>query len=226
MNETSTSSSVSPSAEEYLLTLFRKEVGNEQIGTSKLAELFDVKAPSVTGMLRRLHKRGWVTYKRYRPPELTDLGRSIATKLIRRHRLLETYLVSHLEFDPDEVHDEVEILEHAVSDTLIDRIDEKLGHPAFDPHGEPIPDENGHSPNMNLITLSTVAEESSAVFSRMDNRDLGMKKHLTSLGLQPGTNLTRMSSGQADQLLVKAGERLLKMPEKIAQLIWVWPDTY
>lgn len=129
----------SSSAEEYLLALYRFERDGVKTGTCKLADLFGVKAPSVTGMLRRLHDRGWVNYRRYRPPQLTPIGRSMAARLIRRHRLLETFLVECLDFAPEDVHKEVQSLEHSASDNLILKISQKLGNPQFDPHGEPIP---------------------------------------------------------------------------------------
>jgi DtxR family Mn-dependent transcriptional regulator len=215
---------VSPSAEEYLLTLYRLESTNERVGSSQLAKMFGVKAPSVTGMLRRLHERGWVHYRRYRPPELTEEGRTMAVRLIRRHRLLETFLVEFLDFGWEEVHEEVQILEHAVTDRLLQRIDQKLNHPSFDPHGDPIPAPDGHLPDHKLVPLTRLEEGAEAELGRVDNRSRNLLRILGEVGAFPGTRVRRMENRPDGSLLLRVGEKELDLDRDIARLIWVKPE--
>ncbi|MBD3166307.1 metal-dependent transcriptional regulator [bacterium] len=214
---------VSPSAEEYLLTLFRLECEGEKVGTSRLAKMFEVKAPSVTGMLRRLHTRGWVHYRRYRPPELTEEGRAVAVRLIRRHRLLESFLVRFLNYGPNEVHEEVQILEHSVSERLLNRIDEALGHPAYDPHGDPIPDESGNIPDRPLVALSSLQQGKTAVLSRVDNRHSHVLNDLKELGAYPGMSVELQDMPKNGKLTIRAGEKELCIDREVADVIYVRP---
>lgn len=216
---------VSPSAEEYLLTLYRLESAGETVGSSQLAKTFGVKAPSVTGMLRRLHARGWVRYRRYKPPRLTEEGRQVAVRLIRRHRLLETFLFQELDYTWDEVHDEVAQLEHAVSDRLIERIDSKLGYPKHDPHGDPIPDREGHLPDHDMIPLIRLEPGQEAVVGRVDNRSRRVLRTLGDLGAYPGTKVRRLSKEANGRMKIRVQDRELIVDSAIAGLIWVRPDA-
>ncbi len=212
---------ISHSAEEYLLALFRFEHEGKRPGTSKLAALFGVKAPSVTGMLRRLHYRGWIRYRRYRPPELTDQGRKLAVGLIRRHRILETFLVQHLNYNLDEVHEEVQMLEHTVSDKLLEKIDEKLGHPAFGPHGDPIPDEDGNMPDKQLIPLTDLEEGGRAILSRVDHRRHKQLMGLSEIGAYPGRPISRLRDPISGKLEVSVGENTMCIDRDVARHILV-----
>ncbi len=215
---------VSSSAEEYLLTLYRLESSGERAGSSQLAKMFGVKAPSVTGMLRRLSERGWVRYQRYRPPELTEEGRRVAVYLVRRHRLLETFLVRFLDYSWDEVHEEVQQLEHTVSDSLLNHIDRKLGHPSYDPHGDPIPDEHGNMPDHKLVPLTRLEEGSQAQVGRVDNRSRHLLTVLGEIGAYPGASVTRLSGSNNGKLSVRVGRREIQIDGDVARLIWVKPD--
>lgn len=215
---------VSSSAEEYLLTLYRLESSNERAGSSQLAKMFGVKAPSVTGMLRRLSERGWVRYQRYRPPELTEEGRRVAVQLVRRHRLLETFLVRFLEYSWDEVHEEVQKLEHTVSDRLLERIDNKLGRPRYDPHGDPIPDAQGRMPDHQLVPLTRLEEGGQAEVGRVDNRSRHLLTVLGEIGAFPGTSVTRLRGPQNGKLSLRVGRREIQLDGDIARLIWVKPN--
>ena len=215
---------VSSSAEEYLLTLYRLESSNERAGSSQLAKMFGVKAPSVTGMLRRLSERGWVRYQRYRPPELTEEGRRVAVHLIRRHRLLETFLVRFLDYSWDEVHDEVEKLEHTVSERLLARIDHKLGQPSYDPHGDPIPDEHGNLPDHQLVPLTRLEEGVDGEVGRVDNRSRHLLAVIGEIGAFPGTSVTRLHGGNNGKLSVRVDRREIQIDGDVARLIWVKPN--
>ncbi|MCB2211176.1 metal-dependent transcriptional regulator [bacterium] len=215
---------VSSSAEEYLLTLYRLESSGERAGSSQLAKMFGVKAPSVTGMLRRLSERGWVRYQRYRPPELTEEGRRVAVYLVRRHRLLETFLVRFLDYSWEEVHEEVQQLEHTVSDSLLNHIDRKLGHPNYDPHGDPIPDEHGNMPEHKLVPLTRLEEGSQAEVGRVDNRSRHLLTVLGEIGAFPGANVTRLAGTSNGKLSVRVGRREIQIDGDVARLIWVKPN--
>ena len=111
--------------------------------TKDISGQLSVSPASVTSMLGRLQEMGLVRYERYRGASLTELGRSEALRLVRRHRLIETFLLEHLGYDWQEVHEEAERLEHAVSDGFTERLATFLGHPEQDPHGDPIPTSEG-----------------------------------------------------------------------------------
>jgi DtxR family Mn-dependent transcriptional regulator len=131
--------------ENYVKNIYRicTRQGNEPASTGKLAEVLEVSPGTVTSMLKTLKDAGLAEYKPYEGVRLTESGRSLALRVLRRHRLIELFLARTLDLTWDEVHDEAENMEHAVSDLLVDRIDEFLGFPAADPHGDPIPKSDG-----------------------------------------------------------------------------------
>lgn len=131
-------------AQDYLKEMWgHEEAGGEGISVNDLAALMGVVASTASENVARLTAQGLVTHEPYRKVHFTEEGRRIAVGMVRRHRLIETYLHDRLGFEWDEVHEEAEILEHAVSDRLLAHIDEALGKPARDPHGDPIPDADG-----------------------------------------------------------------------------------
>jgi len=136
----------SEAVENYLTAILRLEEAGEVASTSLLAARLQVARPSVTGMLKRLGDAGLVDHEPYRGARLTARGRRSARAVIRRHRLVESFLVGTLGMDPDAVHDEAHRLEHALSDEVVDRLDAWLGHPEHDPHGQPIPRGPGGRP--------------------------------------------------------------------------------
>ncbi|GBE30566.1 iron-dependent repressor IdeR [bacterium BMS3Bbin04] len=205
------------------MTLHRLESSRERIGTSQLARMFNVKAPSVTGMLHRLGERGWIRYRRYRPPELTTEGRQIAVYLIRSHRLLETFLVKFLDYSLDDVHEEVRKLEHSISDGLLMRIDQKLDHPSYDLRGDPIPGINGQMPDHKLIPLTHLEEGSTAKMGGSDSRIRHLMTVLNSIGADPGSTVTRLPGSTNKMLAIRIGQREVEIDDDLARLIWVNP---
>ena len=134
-------------AQDYLKIIWTtQEWSHEKVSTKLLAERLGVSASTASESIRKLADQGLVHHEKYGAVTLTDRGRHAALGVVRRHRLLETFLVSELGYGWDEVHDEAEILEHAVSDLMLDRIDAKLGYPTRDPHGDPIPAADGQVP--------------------------------------------------------------------------------
>ncbi|RAE81292.1 hypothetical protein DN545_42110, partial [Burkholderia multivorans] len=124
-------------AQAIMAALLHDVMEDQGVTKSELAQRFGTTKANVTEVLKRLDELGLIHRVPYRPPELTAAGETIAVSMVRRHRLIETFLVESLGYSWDEIHDEAESLEHAASDLLIDRIDEFLGHPAADPHGDP-----------------------------------------------------------------------------------------
>lgn len=132
--------------EDYLKCIHGEELrggAGEPVSTGRIASLMEVAPGTVTAMMKTLTESGLVTYEPYMGVRLTDSGRALAMHVLRRHRLVEQFLVQIMGMDWTEVHQEAEVLEHAVSERLIERIDEMLGRPAVDPHGDPIPTAGG-----------------------------------------------------------------------------------
>ena len=174
------------STEDYLKTIYELELANGQAQTSAIAEALDVAPPSVSGMVKRLSDAGLLAHAPYRGVQLTPAGRQAALRIVRRHRVLETYLTSKLGYDWDSVHEEAELLEHAVSDGLIERMAMALGNPQQDPHGAPIPSRDGEIAETDTIPLTEVAVGEVAELRMVRDRDPEMLRYLTSLGLRPG----------------------------------------
>jgi len=133
--------SLTPSVEDYIKAIYRLTAANRPATTGEIASLLKVSSASVSGMVKRLSENGLLEHVPYKGTKLTPAGRQAALHMVRSHRLIESYLVEFLGHSGDTVHEEAERLEHAVSDTLVERMAAALGHPTVDPHGAPIPDE-------------------------------------------------------------------------------------
>ncbi len=144
--------------ENYLKALFRltQENSDEEAGTNELAANLGVKPATATDMLKRLKEKKLIDYEKYGKITLTNTGKKSALKIIRKHRLWETFLYEKLDFSWDEVHEVAEQLEHIQSEKLLVQLDKFLGFPQFDPHGDPIPDKNGKMPLLKAMLLSEV----------------------------------------------------------------------
>lgn len=130
----------SRSVEDYLKAIYSFGETGQSAGTTKLAQALGIQPASVSGMIRRLTQEGLVEREPYRGIRLTERGGQVARGVVRRHRVIEAYLVQELDFPSNEVHEEAERLEHAASDRLVERMAAALGHPREDPHGRPIPE--------------------------------------------------------------------------------------
>ena len=132
------------SEENYLKSIYHlTAVSETEVSTNAIAEMMETKASSVTDMLKKLAEKEFVNYKKYQGVSLTNKGKLAAKMIVRKHRLWEVFLVEKLDFSWDEVHDIAEQLEHIKSEKLINKLDDFLGNPTEDPHGDPIPDANG-----------------------------------------------------------------------------------
>lgn len=183
-------SELSESAQNHLKVIWSlQEWSNEPVTTSTIAARAGLRQSTVSGAVSKLADRGLVEHEPYGAVRLTARGRRMALTMVRRHRLIETFLVSTLGYGWDEVHDEAERLEHAVSDLLVDRIDALLGHPGRDPHGDPIPDADGvvHLPDAILLTD---ADAGLWRVERISDEDPDLLRHFTAHGLDVGVELT------------------------------------
>lgn len=179
---------VTPAVEDYLKAVWQLTTTGRAATTGALAERLAVSPPSVSAMLRRLEGGGLV-HRSAEGVALTDAGTCEALRVVRRHRLLETFLVDVVGLPWDEVHAEAEALEHAVSPRLEARIDALLGHPTRDPHGDPIPPREGPHDERWADPLLGVGEGRRFLVERVSDRDAGALRYLDGLGIRPGVEL-------------------------------------
>lgn len=178
----------SSSVGDYVKALW--EISGAGVASTKdIAERLSVSPASVTGMLKRLREMGLVEYERYHGASLTEAGCVEALRLVRRHRLIETFLTEHLGYSWQDVHEEAESLEHAVSDGFTERLAVLLGHPTHDPHGDPIPAADGSLARDDSWPLSEAKPHQRVSISRVSNEDGPMLTYLGELGLVPGRSL-------------------------------------
>ncbi|NQX35004.1 metal-dependent transcriptional regulator [Herbiconiux sp. VKM Ac-2851] len=181
------------------------------ISPSVLAGRLGVAPSSVTEMVKKLAAGGMLTHVPYGPLTLTAEGRLRAMGVVRRHRLIETWLVREMGFGWDEVHDEAEVLEHAISERLLDAIDERLGHPVQDPHGDPIPTAGGTVPSFDALLLADAPEGHEGRVVRISDRDPALLRSLAAEGIGPGTAV-RVATGPTVTLHRLEGESDAKAP--------------
>ncbi len=182
------------SEEDYLRAIYDLWKDNgDSISTTDIANFLNMKASSVTDMIQKLSEKGLVDYIKYKGVKLTSEGKSIAIGIIRKHRLWETFLVNKLNFKWDEVHELAHELEHIQSDVLIDRLDDFLGNPKFDPHGDPIPDRFGNI-NDNRMSQPLVELEAGqcGIIVGVNDTSSALLKYLDKEGMILGTTLEVM----------------------------------
>ncbi|MDT0165296.1 metal-dependent transcriptional regulator [Actinotalea sp. AC32] len=160
----------SATVEDYLKAVWSlQEWDDAPVTTTRLARRLGVGAPTVSETVQRLAERGWLVHEPYRGVTLTATGRTLAVRMVRRHRVLETWLVDALGYAWDEVHEEAEVLEHAVSDRLVDRLHRALGSPTRDPHGDPVPDADGTVHRPDAVLLADLAAGQAGRVVRVDD---------------------------------------------------------
>jgi DtxR family Mn-dependent transcriptional regulator len=176
--------------EDYLKVVFNLTERGEAASTSAIADALEVQPASVTGMVKRLAEGGLLEHLPYRGVRLTDLGSREALRVIRRHRILETYLAERLGYSWDDVHDEAERLEHAASDQLIERMANALEYPSHDPHGAPIPTSAGEIEATDFATLADAQKGEALTIRAVQDEDAERLRYLEARGLKPGVRLS------------------------------------
>ena len=194
---------LSPNIQDYLKRIFELTRSGGNATTSQLAEALEISAASVTNMLQKLSKTTppYVIYKKHQGVALTEAGRLAALKILRRHGLIEQFLLQKLDYSWDEVHEEAEILEHSMSPLLEKRIDAALGYPKFDPHGDPIPDANLSMPEIEQTTLSSLEIGKKGRIVRVPHEDPQVLRYLGKCGLRPGAKIKLISRTPYDQTM-------------------------
>ena len=214
--------------ENYLKAILQTGIQSEVdwVSTGQLAQALKVSPGTVTSMLKTLADSGLAVYKPYEGVSLTEAGRRLALRMLRRHRLIELFLVRTLNLKWDQVHEEAEHMEHAVSDFLIDRIDESLGRPEFDPHGDPIPSADGdmRGDTGSSVPLTRCAPDTKVKIVRVMNQNPEFLRYLSDTGLGLGTvGVVNENNLEADILSLRMGERLASMGHQAAGKLLVEP---
>ena len=176
--------------ENYLKAIYHLSTGNNSVvSTNQIAEITNTKAASVTDMLKKLAEKKLINYIKYQGVTLTEAGKNAAVNIVRKHRLWEVFLVEKLGFKWDEVHDIAEELEHINSESLINRLDDFLGNPAADPHGDPIPDRSGTIHQKKLVRISDMQQDQNGTISGVSEHSSVFLKLLEKMGLTLGTKI-------------------------------------
>jgi DtxR family Mn-dependent transcriptional regulator len=200
---------VTPTIENYLKALFLLENDpKKKITTGELAKSMDVTPGSATSMIKTLADSGFVMHQLHYGVQLTDLGRDLAIHVVRRHRIVELFLVQTLGMDWSQVHEEAEKLEHVVSDEVVRRLDALLGHPTIDPHGDPIPSADGTLPHRPLTQLASCNKGDSVSIARIGNQDSAFLQFAEESGLLLGTTITITSRNDiADSITLQTDDK-------------------
>ncbi len=179
----------SVSEENYIKSIYHLQQSNESVSTNALADHLKAKPASITDMLKKLQAKGLLNYNPYKGFRLSRDGNKAALIIIRRHRLWEYFLVDQLRFSWEEVHEVAEELEHVRSKKLVDKLDAFLGFPKFDPHGDPIPDNNGKISMQQQLPLSNLPLNKQAVITSVQNQSSELLSFLSSRNIIIGTKL-------------------------------------
>ena len=191
---------ISFTEENYLKVIHRlSEATTEDISTNAVAELMQTKAASVTDMLRKLAEKGWVNYQKYQGVRLSAEGEKIALSIVRKHRLWEVFLVDKMGFNWDEVHEIAEQLEHIESDQLVNKLDEYLGFPKTDPHGDLIPNKEGILPELAYSHLSDIKTAKTCKLMGVAQDSAVFLQLLTKLNLSLGAKLDIQEVNEFDR---------------------------
>lgn len=174
----------SQSKEDYLKNIYHINEEGKKVNTGNLAAVLSVSPASVSEMVSKLSEQGWIENTPYHGFKLTKEGEKISINLIRKHRLLEVFLQQHLNYEWDEVHAEAERLEHVTSDMFINKLEEYLGFPKFDPHGDPIPDRHGKVELTNYNLLSSAEAGKDYVIAKVNDTSNEILKYLSKIGLK------------------------------------------
>lgn len=214
---------LSPAMEDYLKAILHLSRSGRSVATQALADHKNVSPASVTKMLKRLSEAALVCYERYQGVSLTDSGRQIAVEIVRHHRLLELFLIRVLGYSWDEVHEEAELLEHFISEKLEARIAEHLEHPAFDPHGAPIPTLDGDLPLHHHARLSEQELYRVYEVTQVGDSSPVVLKGLAARSILPGVSVTLLGRPLEGSFHLRVGRTELLCPPEFCVKVWTKP---
>ena len=211
------------SEENYLKAIYHLTVvSNADVSTNAIAEMIETKASSVTDMLKKLAEKNLVNYKKYQGVSLTDQGKLAAKMIVRKHRLWEVFLVEKLDFSWDEVHDIAEQLEHIKSEKLINKLDDFLGNPTEDPHGDPIPNAQGQILKIDKQLLSELIENQKGICVGVKDTSSEFLKYLDKQEIALGSKIEIIGKETFDlSLKIKVDGKNLTISNKIASNLFV-----
>jgi DtxR family Mn-dependent transcriptional regulator len=211
------------SKEDYLSAIYKHRDKDGKIKSNLIAERLDISGAAVTDMLKKLSKDGFVNYQKYKDIKLTRVGEDYARNMVRRHRIWEVFLHQVVGVPWDKVHDEAENLEHSSSDDLINRLEEMLNFPEFDPHGEPIPDKNGKLPEQKKgVSLSAVQPGSKVKVIRVNDFASSFLNYITKIGIELNTKIEVKDILEFDKsMFISVDGKKTNISNKLAANIFV-----
>jgi len=211
------------SEEDYLKAIYALSINKSGASTNALANHLNMKASSITDMLKKLSDKGWVNYEKYKGASLNVDGKIIALSIVRKHRLWETFLVNKLNFKWDEVHEIAEQLEHIKSNELVDRLDDFLGNPKFDPHGDPIPNKNHEiTDSRKRSYLSEVEVNRDVIIIGVKDSSAQLLQYLEKENMILGKNIIVLEIHDFDKSLrISINGKELNISERVAQNVLV-----
>lgn len=208
--------------ENYLKNIYKIQSNEGKVTTSSLSEKLQISPASVSEMIKKLAEEGTLTHTPYKGVELTEEGKLLALRIIRKHRLWEMFLVDVLHFSWDEIDDEAERFEHIMSDKMEEKIDHVLGHPMIDPHGDPIPTKNGEIQCAMSYPLNEAKEGSKVKVLRVSDADSEMLQYISSIGVTLNKKLTIKQKMNFDgSLALKINNKEVNISSTIAENIFV-----
>ncbi len=214
------------SEENYIKSIYHLQRDSDTVNTNSLAAEMQTSAASVTDMLKKLQRKKILQYERYKGFKLNESGKKVALGVVRKHRLWEYFLVEKLGFAWDKVHPIAEELEHISSDELIKRLEQFLGNPSFDPHGDPIPDRNGKIPVIRQLNLSSLPLKQHATVSSVSNQTPQMLEMLRHYHIGIGTSISVLKHFEFDgSLEIKVSKQsACIISEQVAKNVFVHYD--
>jgi len=208
--------------EDYLKAIYTLEREEETpVKTSAVADVLGVTSPTVTSMLEKLEDRGFLTREKYKGVELTEDGEAVALEVLRHHRLLESYLAEHLDYEWSEVHEEADALEHHISEEFERRVAAALDDPRFDPHGDPIPTPDLELGDDDTVSLASLEPGERVEVARVSDRDEDELQYLSSVGVEPGTELAVVETTPIGTLVVEIDGERTTLTDSVASTIRV-----
>ncbi len=212
----------SESTEMYLITVYRLTRTAPHASTKAIAEMLDVSPPSVSEQIKRLTKQGYLNHEWREGTTLTPEGERIAVAVLRKHRLLETFLVEMAGYALDEIHDEACRMEHAISERLADRLEILLGSPETDPHGHPIPTKTGEVAHVDPPALDRVAVGETVTICQVSDWDAAQLSYLQKSGVAPGVSVTVIDQAPFEgPLTLQIGEKIIALSREVARSVGV-----
>tara|TARA_B100000965_G_C19488554_1_gene711928 strand:+ start:273 stop:929 length:657 start_codon:yes stop_codon:yes gene_type:complete len=208
----------SQSEEDYLKALYHLEMDFDAVSTNSIADYLDMKPSSVTDMLKKFAEKKFINYQKYKGTSLTKKGKLTALSIIRKHRLWETFLVEKLSFGWDQVHIIAEQLEHIKSEELIEKLDNFLGNPKYDPHGDPIPSKDGNIEEMNQKLLVELKTSQKGIITGVKKGTASLLNYLDKEKVKLGDSVKVIEILEFDgTYIVEINKRKLTFSEKICQ---------